>query len=118
MLRVNFNELRRRHDLESLVLPDLEQMLIAADEVIRSTGRRALQDSVVCDVLGDDVDALFWMDVLREPGYLIERLSNLFFRPAELWTAQHPRYLFEDGVGYCEPNLTILSHFQNAPGIA
>jgi hypothetical protein len=67
-LRLNLEELCRRDDLATLILPDLKQVVIPADEVIRTAGDCAFKDSVIRGVIHDHVDALLRLDVLGKPA--------------------------------------------------
>ncbi len=57
-------ELRRRYYRKALVLPHLQQVLIARHKVICAAGGRALQNPVVCGIFGDELDALLRLEVL------------------------------------------------------
>jgi hypothetical protein len=82
-LRLNLDELCRRHDLATLILPDLKHVVIPAYEVIRTAGGCAFKDSVIRGVVHDHVEAMLRLDVLGKPRDLANGgIHNL--RPAEL----------------------------------
>lgn len=97
-LRLNLEKLRRRHDLATLILPDLEQVVIPANEVIRTAGERAFKDSVISGVVHDDVDALRRLDVLGKPRDLANGGIHTILRPAELRPKQNALYFVKNVV--------------------
>ena len=97
-LRLNLEELRRRHDLATLILPDLEQVVVPANEVIRTAGRLAFKDSVIRGVVHDDVDALLRLDVLGKPRDLANGGIHTILRPAELRAEQNAPYFIKNVV--------------------
>jgi hypothetical protein len=79
-------------------LPDLEQVVIPTNEVIRTAGERAFQDSVIRGVVHDDVDALLRLDVLGKPRDLANGVIHTLLRPAELRPEQNALYFVKNVV--------------------
>ena len=97
-MRLNLEELCRRRNLATLILPDLKQVVIPAYEIIRTAGGCAFKDSVVRGVVHDHVDALLRLDVLGKPRNLANGGNHTILRPAELRPEQNATHLVENVV--------------------
>ncbi len=92
-LRLNIEELCRRHDLATLILPDLKQVVIPADEVIRTAGGCAFKDSIIRGVIHNHLDASLRLDVFGKSRDLAKGGIHTILRPAELRPEQNAIHL-------------------------
>jgi hypothetical protein len=94
------------------VLLHTQQMLVAADDVIRLRGCRAFEDAIVWRVSRDDMERFGRLHMLGKTCDLPLRLPNFLLRPAELVAAQHLCHFRHDGIGNGEPKASRLRQSQ------
>ena len=80
------------------LLPDPKQVVIPADEVIRTAGDCAFKDSVIRGVIHDHVDALLRLDVLGKSRDLANGGIHTILRPAELRPEQNAIHFVQNVV--------------------